>query len=721
MKYASSTFRQSHMAHIVHIGNLDWSITQEEAIESLKAAANGLNIVSITVSSISKKRTRDEDKLHAGFALITVDSKETMDRCVGALSGVIIGSKAISVSISRKAGQIELNKTISLSIANDNLQPGKIQQQQHSRNKLKNRKQRFEDEIQSLLTHVEAKATGSVFDIAVPLLQAVPPSQAPPVDWTSIPFSVDPMGEGGLKAQRGIRKRQQIETFFHTIYAMLAANAAAKNIMIGDGTVEVKMLQLTTASNNSSNLSGQMNEKQQDNNQDSKEEPFLATIMSKSSYHQSLQQHEDCNSSEGVSSPLATATISPEKLRIVDFGCGSGNLTLALGYLLERAVPGRYEVVGVDMKHESIARLVKRVHNVGLEGVISGSVGRIEEYKGPLGVAVSLHACGVATDLTIGHAVLSRAPFIVSPCCIGKLKFGAGGAASQMCPSQESTVWEDISTSLEQVTSSLSAQNTNAISNSSLAINKNTSDLLPQNNTESNSSNKQNNKPTDIVKWVEGVYGASDVAAFVSARGLPRSNWMRNLISKDSFAKVIRRADSDHSGGNGSHISQTKKHSNSSNNGDQNTADGRSDYEEDDNSSTSPLLPPTKRSRQITKNDNPFPDQPPSGFENSDCCAEHDKSDRNEGHNTTVGRNAAKCKTLVELDRALFAAESGGYRVALMKLIGHENFAKNDLIIGVPPGWPSRPEWIRHKAWADQKLASHGGAGVDSKDEDIIV
>jgi hypothetical protein len=42
-------------------------------------------------------------------------------------------------------------------------------------------------------------------------------------------------------------------------------------------------------------------------------------------------------------------------------------------------------------------------------------------------VALGLHACGSATDHALLQAVKQRAAFIVSPCCVGKLKRSLAG------------------------------------------------------------------------------------------------------------------------------------------------------------------------------------------------------------------------------------------------------------------------------------------------------
>lgn len=41
---------------------------------------------------------------------------------------------------------------------------------------------------------------------------------------------------------------------------------------------------------------------------------------------------------------------------------------------------------------------------------------------GPVDVVLALHACGSATDYALQQAMMNQAAFIVSPCCIGKIK-----------------------------------------------------------------------------------------------------------------------------------------------------------------------------------------------------------------------------------------------------------------------------------------------------------
>eukprot|EP00892_Ulva_mutabilis_P001002 jgi/Ulvmu1/10902/UM007_0079.1 len=118
--------------------------------------------------------------------------------------------------------------------------------------------------------------------------------------------------------------------------------------------------------------------------------------------------------------PGARCAEGRRRLRAVDFGCGSGNLTLPLAY----AFPG-LEVCGVDMKAEAVVRLRERAAAAGLD-MVTTQASTIEEFREGCDVVLALHACGNATDAALLQAHRCRAAFIVSPCCVGKLKFSAG-------------------------------------------------------------------------------------------------------------------------------------------------------------------------------------------------------------------------------------------------------------------------------------------------------
>jgi len=134
----------------------------------------------------------------------------------------------------------------------------------------------------------------------------------------------------------------------------------------------------------------------------------------------------------------------PHPLRVVDFGCGSGAVVLALAALFP---PEQAVFVGVDMKLEAIDLLRARATAAGLAHV-TGLACMAEDfcfcrtqhdhsqqtYDHTFDVALALHACGNATDVAVELAARCAAAFAVSPCCLGKLSFSVGGGGSSFHP-----------------------------------------------------------------------------------------------------------------------------------------------------------------------------------------------------------------------------------------------------------------------------------------------
>lgn len=100
---------------------------------------------------------------------------------------------------------------------------------------------------------------------------------------------------------------------------------------------------------------------------------------------------------------------------VVDFGSGSGNLLLPLAHLFPLL-----HFVGVDLKPRAIALLQQRAAAAKLANV-GAHCGAIEDYRTPFDVAISLHACGPASNAVLAAALHQGASFLVSPCCVGKL------------------------------------------------------------------------------------------------------------------------------------------------------------------------------------------------------------------------------------------------------------------------------------------------------------
>ena len=101
---------------------------------------------------------------------------------------------------------------------------------------------------------------------------------------------------------------------------------------------------------------------------------------------------------------------------IVDFCSGGGHLAIVLAYLLPEAI-----VYLVENKQESLMRAVHRVQSLGLSNCRFYQ-GNMDYFKGRFDIGVSLHTCGVATDLVIQACIRNGASFVSCPCCYGSLQ-----------------------------------------------------------------------------------------------------------------------------------------------------------------------------------------------------------------------------------------------------------------------------------------------------------
>lgn len=101
---------------------------------------------------------------------------------------------------------------------------------------------------------------------------------------------------------------------------------------------------------------------------------------------------------------------------IVDFCSGGGHLAILLAYLRPDCT-----VHLVENKEESLKRAMKRVQALGLDNCRFFQ-GNMDYFVGKFDVGVSLHACGVATDLVIQACVDNKASFVTCPCCYGSVQ-----------------------------------------------------------------------------------------------------------------------------------------------------------------------------------------------------------------------------------------------------------------------------------------------------------
>ena len=120
----------------------------------------------------------------------------------------------------------------------------------------------------------------------------------------------------------------------------------------------------------------------------------------------SSSSEHSCGSSSGTRS----------KKTIVDFGCGTGNLLLALAFLFPE-----HDFIGVDLNETSIRMLDERIESAKLTNVRS-KLSLIETFDEDFDVALALHVCGKATDVVLQTCVEKQKDFACVPCCVGKVQ-----------------------------------------------------------------------------------------------------------------------------------------------------------------------------------------------------------------------------------------------------------------------------------------------------------
>lgn len=107
---------------------------------------------------------------------------------------------------------------------------------------------------------------------------------------------------------------------------------------------------------------------------------------------------------------------SEKRQTIVDFGCGTGNLILALAHLFPE-----HDFVGVDLKETSIRLLNERIDKAQLTNVRT-KLSLIENFDEEFDIGLALHVCGNATDAVLSICVEKNKSFICVPCCVGKIQ-----------------------------------------------------------------------------------------------------------------------------------------------------------------------------------------------------------------------------------------------------------------------------------------------------------